>query len=175
MQVRVIGGVRCTNRRGAAEYLGRSLQTINLVASPARRAATGWPAFVGVEEGQEWYALGDLDAFRVSYVEATCRARQARVHQVSLDGDPDELIPAKDFRALIGAAHNTWSKYVAMSRPSWQEGRDGYLPIPDAEEPGAHGVIRFWKRRRVQAWINARPGSASSTGRPRRDTGAGEG
>lgn len=167
MRQRTVNGRRCTNRPGAAEYLGRSLQTINLVASPKRRASTGWPACVAVEDGQEWYALEDLDAFRVSYLDAKREARQARVHQVALDGDPDELIAAKDFRALIGAEHNVWSKYVGKSMPAWSEGRDGYLPRPDAEEPARRGVVRYWKRHRVQEWINSRPGSASSPGRPR--------
>jgi hypothetical protein len=170
MQERVVKGRRCTNRPGAAEYLGRSLQTINLVASPKRRASTGWPAYVDVEDGQEWYAFDDLDAFRVSYLEATKRARQAKVNQITLDGDPDELIPAKDFRAIIDVGHGVWSKYVEKSIPAWQEGRDGYLPKPDHEEPGRHGVIRSWKRHRVQTWINNRSGSASSPGRPAKST-----
>lgn len=170
MEQRVVKGRRCTNRPGAAEYLGRSLQTINLVASPKQRESTGWPAFVDVEDGQEWYALDDLDAFRVSYLEAKKRARQAKVHQITLDGDPDELIPAKDFRAIIAVGHGAWSKYVEKSIPAWQEGRDGYLPRPDLEEPGRHGVIRSWKRDRVQTWINSRSGSASSPGRPTTST-----
>jgi len=163
----VIGGRRCTNRRGAAEYLGRSLQTINLVASPKRRPETGWPAAVGVVEGQEWYALADLDAFRVSYIQAKEQAGRARVHQVALDGDPDELLTATAFRALIAVEHNVWSKYVAASRPAWERGEDGYLPRPDAEEPARHGVLRSWTRHRIQDWINNRPGSAPSPGRPR--------
>ena len=166
MEERVVQGRRCTNRAGAAEYLGRSLQTINLVASPKRRASTGWPAYVDVEDGYEWYALDDLDTFRASYLEAKKAARQAKVHQVTLDGNPDELIPAKDFRAIIGVGHGVWSKYVEKSIPDWQEGRDGYLPKPDHEEPGRRGVIRSWQRHRVQTWVNNRVGSASSPGRP---------
>src|SRR5262249_8081097 len=145
MQQRVVGGRRCTNRPGAAEYLGRSLQTINLVASPKRRAATGWPAYVDIEDGQEWYALDDLDEFRTSYLDANRRARSARVHEITIDGDPDELINAKDVRALIGVAHNVWSKYVEKSLPAWRQDRDGYLPKPDREEPARRGVIRWWK------------------------------
>jgi hypothetical protein len=170
MEERVVNGRRCTNRPGAAEYLGRSLQTINLVASPKRRTSTGWPACVDVEDGQEWYAFDDLDSFRKSYLEAKKRARQAKVHQITLDGDPDELIPAKDFRAIIGVGHGVWSKYVEKSIPAWEEDRDGYLPKPDREEPGRRGVIRSWKRHRVQTWVNNRSGSASSPGRPTRST-----
>ena len=168
MQERVVNGRRATNRAGAAEYLGRSPQTINLVASPKRRAATGWPnPLPDRVDGQEWYAFDDLDAFRVSYLEAKQRARRAKVHEITLGGDPDEMVSAKDFRALIGVEHNVWSKYVEKSIPDWLHARDGYLPKPDREEPARHGVIRYWKRHRVQSWINSRRGSASSPGRPK--------
>jgi hypothetical protein len=166
----MIDGRRCTNRRGAAEYLGRSLQTINLVASPKRRPTTGWPGRVAVRDGQEWYDLADLDVFRVFYLEAKHNARLARVHRITLDGDPDELITATGFRELIGVRSNGWSKYVQKSLPAWREGRDGMLPVPDREEPGRGGVVRSWKRHRVETWINNRPGSASSPGRPKRGT-----
>lgn len=175
MEERTVNGRRCTNRPGAAEYLGRSLQTINLVASPARRGSTGWPGYVGVEDGQEWYALDDLDAFRSAYLEAKQRQRHARVHQVDLDGDPDELLTAKDFYTLICVDARTWSKYVEKSVPDWLAGRDGYLPRPDREEPARRGVLRSWKRHRVAAWINNRQGSASGPGRPKRQPEPGEG
>ncbi len=168
MEVRVVNGRRCTNRPGAAEYLGRSLQTINLVASPKRRASTGWPAYTGKEDGHEWYALDDLDEFRVSYIQAKERAGKAQVHQVRLDGDPDELITAVEFRKIIGVGHGVWSKYVGKSEPAWKQGEDGYLPRPDAEEPAPRGVIRKWKRHRAETWINNRPGSAPSPGRPKK-------
>lgn len=167
MEVRVIHGRRCTNRPGAAAYLGRSLQTINLVASPKRRDTTGWPPYVDVADGQEWYALDDLDNFRINYLEAKRHARQARVHEIHLDGDPDELIPAKDIYTAIQVDARTWSKYVALSEPAWREDRDGYLPKPDKIEPARRGVTRYWKRHRAETWINNRPGSASSPGRPK--------
>jgi hypothetical protein len=170
MEIREVQGRRCTNRPGAAERFGRSLQTINLIASPKRRAGTGWPDPVGIEDGQEWYALEDLDAFRVSYFEAKQQARQARVHQVRLDGDPDEMITATEFRKLIKVGHGAWSGYVEKSESAWKKGKDGLLPRPDDQEQAAHGVIRKWKRHRVETWINNRPGSASSPGRPKKDT-----
>ncbi|MFY1633727.1 hypothetical protein ACN27F_10675 [Solwaraspora sp. WMMB335] len=166
----MINGRPCTNRRGAAEYLNRSLHTINLVASPKQRPTTGWRDPAGEVDGQEWYALDDLDAFNVSYFQSKRTARMARVHHVSLEGDPDDLITAKEFRDLIGVTHGTWSKYVEKSAQAWDKGRDGYLIKPDVEEPGRRGVIRSWKRHRVETWINSRTGSASSTGRPKQVT-----
>ncbi|WP_173071048.1 hypothetical protein [Phytohabitans houttuyneae] len=166
MEERVVNGRRCTNRPGAAEYLQRSLQTINLVASPKRRPETGWPNYVDKQDGQEWYAFDDLDAFRASHLDIKQAGRRARVHQISLDGDPDELMSAKDFYTLLGVDARTFSSYVDKSKPAWHEDRDGYLPKPDKQEPGRGGVQRHWRRRRVQSWINNRPGSASSPGRP---------
>ncbi len=104
---------------------------------------------------------------RTSYLEAKQRDRRARVHQVTLDGDPDELLTAKDFYTLIRVDARTWSKYVEKSMPDWLAGRDGYLPKPDQEEPARRGVLRSWKRYRVANWINRRLGSASSPGRPK--------
>ncbi|WP_249715122.1 hypothetical protein [Rhizomonospora bruguierae] len=169
VELRVINGRPCTNRRGAAEYLNRSLHTINLVASPKQRPTTGWREPVDVQDGQEWYALDDLDAFNLAYFQAKRTARMARVHQVSLEGDPNELITAKEFRTIIRVSAGAWSKYVEKSVPAWEEDRDGYLIKPDLEEPGRRGVIRSWKRHRVEVWINKRTGSASSTGRPKQE------
>ena len=166
MQIREIDGQEATNRPGAAEYLNRSLQTINLVASPKQRAVTGWPSSLATIDGQEWYALGDLDRFRLDYLHRVEQANLARVHSVTLDGDPDELLSAKTFRDLIGATAGTWSRYVHDSKPAWLLGQDGYLPRPDAEEPARRGITRYWRRARVETWINSRGGKVPSPGRP---------
>lgn len=178
MEIRILAGRRATNRAGAAEYLGRSRKTIDEVAR--QRAATGWPEPVGrVERAggarwEEWYALDDLDRFREAYIVRVEQDNRARVHQIVLPGDPDELITAKEFRALIGAGHGAWSRYVHDSKPAWRRGEDGYLPRPDAQEPASHGVIRKWKRHRAEAWINSRPGKVPSPGRrPRRQSDEG--
>jgi hypothetical protein len=174
VDVKVINGVRCTNRVGAADYLHRSLETINRVASPKRRSETGWPAAQsGRVDGQEWYALDDLDRFRESYFEAKRRAGRARVHSADIGDDPDRLISGVEFAELIDVKRATWSRYVAMSLPDWRNNRDGYLPRPDEEHPAPHGIYRFWKQSRAVTWINRRPGSASCPGRRRaaRDRG----
>lgn len=170
MEIRIVDGRRATNRPGAAEYLGRSLQTVNLWASPARKAATGWPEPVGpTVDRQHWYALSDLDRFREEYIEVVEAAGRARVHQVELDGDPEELITAKQFRALIKVGHRTWSRWVWESQPAWDRGEDGYLPRPDDEKPARHGTVRKWRRRRAVGWVNGRRGKVPSPGRPPRD------
>jgi len=170
VEIRVIGRRRATNRAGAAEYLGRSLQTVNRLASPKRRAeGSGWPdPLPGHIDGQEWYALTDLDKFRKTYVQRVEEAGRARVHHVTLDGDPDEEITAVEFRTAIDVTPNGWTKYVDMSKAAWERGEDGYLPRPDREEPvvKGRGVTRYWKRRRAQEWINNRSGSTPSPGRP---------
>jgi hypothetical protein len=46
-------------------------------------------------------------------------------------------------------------------------GDDFFLPYPDEEEPAARGgTTRWWKRRTVQHFIDHRPGTGASTGRP---------
>jgi hypothetical protein len=171
VEIRTFAGRRATNRPGAAEYLGRSRKTIDEVAR--KRATTGWPEPLDRVGREEWYALDDLDRFRESYVLAKEDAHRARVHQVTLAGDPDEMVTAKQFRELIGASHGTWSRYVHDSKPAWERGEDGYLPRPDDAQPSSHGVIRLWTRRRAAAWINSRPGKVPSPGRPARGTTAG--
>ena len=170
MEVRTIGRRRATNRAGAAEYLGRSLQTVNLLASPKQRAeGSGWPEPLPERvDGQEWYALADLTKFRDKYLQRVKIAGQARSHQVTLDGDPDELISAVEFRTAIDVEPKSWTKYVDMSKEAWARGEDGYLPRPDHEEPvtKGRGTARYWKRHRAQTWIDNRPGSNPSPGRP---------
>lgn len=169
VEIRIVAGRRATNRPGAAEYLGRSLQTIHLWASPSRRAATGWPAPVGTIGRQHWYALSDLDEFRKAYIAAVEAAGRARVHQLEVDGDPDELVTATEFRRMIQVGDRTWAKWVWQSQPAWERGEDGYLPRPDDEQPARRGVVRRWRLARAVAWINARPGKVPSPGRPARE------
>ena len=169
VEERLIGSRRATNRAGAAEILGRSIKTINLLASPKGRAdGSGFPAAISTEGGQDWYAIADVEAFARTYraqVEATGRARS---DGVVLDGDPDELITAVEFRQAIDIEAKSWTKYVGISKDAWARGEDGYLPRPDSEEPvtRGRGVTRKWTRRRAQAWIDARTGPNPGPGRP---------
>ncbi|MFF3867096.1 GntR family transcriptional regulator [Micromonospora sp. NPDC001898] len=164
MKIRVVDGRRMTDRAGAAEFTGRSEQTIAIQTSPKRRAeGSGWPAPVPGPEGVLLYPLDDL----ASTLEDIAETSRARVHSITLDGDPSELIPAVEFRALIDAKASTWSKYVDMSKPAWERGEDGYLPRPDLEEPAPkRGIIRSWTRQRVEQWINNRPGRGAGAGPP---------
>jgi hypothetical protein len=166
VQIRNIDGRQATDGDGAAELLGRSRQTITLLASTKKRVKVGWPSWVRRVDGRDWYAIEDLEHFRDTYLPRVAQASQAKVHHVALDGDPEELITAVEFRELIKAEYGTWAKYVDQSKPAWQRGEDGYLPRPDEEEPYRRGVTRKWKRHRVQTWINARTGKHLSPGRP---------
>jgi len=166
---RRIGRRLATNRAGAAELLGRSIKTINLLASPKGRAeGSGFPEPIEVDTDGEWYSLTDLRRFRPKYLARVEAAGRARSHGTILEGDPEELLPAVDFQKAIDVPSKSWTKYVDISKPAWIRGEDGYLPRPDHEEPvvKGRGVTRYWKRRRVQDWINNRPGSNPSPGRP---------
>lgn len=168
MEIRDIAGRRATDRDGAAEVLGRSPQTVSLLSSPKQRAqGSGFPAPIATIDGKKWYAVDELHAFGKAYLRRVADASAARVHDIRLDGDPEEEISAVEFRTLIDANHGTWSKYVDMSKRAWGRGEDGYLPKPDREEPAARrGVSRYWKRHRVQQWINNRPGRGAGAGAP---------
>jgi hypothetical protein len=167
VEIREIDGRRATDLDGAAELLDRSRQTVALLSSPKKRAEVGWPKPLRRLGGKNWYAVADLEHFRDTYQPRIVKANLARVHHVTLDGDPNELIPAVEFRRLIDAPDSTWIKYVDISKTAWDRGEDGYLPRPDHQEPARHGVTRYWKRHRVETWISNRPGKQPAPGRPK--------
>lgn len=166
MEIRIIDGKRCTDRVGAAEHLDRSQQTINLWASPKKRAETGWPEPVAKQDRKDWYALADLDAFRDEHLEPTQESGLPRVHHIAYADDPETLIDDAEFRDLIQVSPGTWSFYIARSKTAWKAGRDGYLPRPDYATTVRGGERRQWRQHRAADWINSRLGSATSPGRP---------
>jgi hypothetical protein len=164
MQVRIVDGQRAIDRRGVAEYLGRSRGAVRWWAD--NRAKTGFPQPVdteqtgrGVPRGREWYALADLDRFRDTYLAAVVAAGKARVHSITLDGDPDELLDGEQVAGLLDVEYTTFRSWVRDSKAAWVTGQPGYLPVPDEEEPyRRRGVRRFWRRVTIQRFINSRQG-----------------
>lgn len=168
----MVDGQRATDRRGVAEYLGRSLPAVKWWV--ANRATTGFPQPVEVEQagrgvrvrgegnqprGREWYALADLDRFRETYLAAVVAAGKARVHSITLEGDPDELVDGEQFAELLQVEYSTFRSWVRDSKQAWAAGRDGYLPAPDETEPyRSRGVRRFWRRATIQRFIDGRRG-----------------
>jgi hypothetical protein len=174
MRVRSINGRRATDRPGAAEYLGRSIDRIKQLA--AGRPHTGFPEPVEVEttgrgvrtrggdgrpRGREWYALTDLDAYRRAH------GSRARVHSVTLDGDPDTLLTGPQFAALLDVKPATFRSWVRDSQKAWNAGRDGYLPIPDESEQISQGrTRRRWRLATAQRFIDRRSRPAPAAGLP---------
>lgn len=176
MRVRTIKGRRATDRPGAAEYLGRSIDRIKQLA--AGRPDTGFPEPIEVEttgrgvrtrggdgqpRGREWYALTDLDAYHRAH------GSRARVHSVKLDGDPDTLLTGPRFAALLDVKPDTFRSWVRDSQKAWKAGRDGYLPRPDETEQTSQGrTIRKWRLRTAQRFIDrrSRPAPAVGVSRP---------
>jgi hypothetical protein len=168
VEMRVIGRRKATNRAGAAEFLNRSIKTINFLASPKGRAeGSGFPASIGTEDRREWYALSDLRTFQTRHEKRIKTAGwQPRSRGVVLDGKPRQLITAKEFYTAANILPKTWTKYVDTSKPAWQRGEDGYLLRPDKEEPlDTRRTQRWWRRRRAQQWIDGRKGPTPSTRR----------
>ncbi|WP_416903491.1 hypothetical protein [Micromonospora echinospora] len=173
MEIRDVGGRPHTDIAGAAELTGRSEQTVRLKTSPKQRArGSGWPASVK-QDKKAWFPIDELERVRDVLLPQIIEASRARVHHVALDGDPEELISATEFREILTITQGGWDKYVGLSRAAWDRGEDGYLPLPDHQEPApVQGVVRYWKRRRVQEWINARTGKVPSVELPDKPTSA---
>ncbi len=167
MEIRNIGGRPHTDIAGAAELTGRSEQTVRLKTSPKQRAqGSGWPASVK-QDKKAWLPIDELEHVRDVLLPQIVESSRARVHHVELDGDPEELISATEFREILAITQGGWDKYVGMSKAAWDRGEDGYLPMPDREEPApVQGSTRYWKRRRVQEWINTRSGKVLSAAPP---------
>jgi hypothetical protein len=158
MQTWVVAGRTVTNRAGAGEYLGLASNTAAVYFSPSGRAAQGTPAALPVQvDGQDVYAVDDLAAYRAGRRRRRAVPGQAR-------GDPEELIGAGEFAALLGVKPGTFKRYVELSVQDWEGGQDGMLPVPDETSPARHGNTYRWRRRRAAA-AAARP-ALPSTGRP---------
>lgn len=166
VEIRTINGTQATNREGAAQYLNRSLISINTFASPKKRAQTGWPEPIARQARHHWYALADLDSFRDTYLAPKEESGRPRVRRIPYAPDPTTMITDAQFRALIQVAQGTWNRYVADSKTDWQLGRDGYLPRPDHTESVQGGERRSWLQHRVAAWINNRPGTYPKSDTP---------
>jgi len=142
----VVGGREATNRAGAAEYLGLAPNTVTVYSSPAGRRTHGWPEPLAERvNGQEVFALADLDAFAASRTSQTPTQR--------IEGEPDELIGVDEFASLRQVQPHTFKRYVEDSLNAWQRGEDGYLPQPDQIEPARHGSTYRWRRATATAWI----------------------
>ncbi|MGC5665037.1 hypothetical protein ACN261_32110 [Micromonospora sp. WMMD723] len=171
VEIRDIDGRPHTDIAGAAELTGRSQQTVRLKTSPKARAqGSGWPAPT-LQGKKAWFAVDDLEHVRDVVIPRLAELHRARVHHVSLEGDPDALVSATEFRGIIDQQNWGWGKYVELSKPAWERGEDGYLPLPDKQEPApVQGVVRYWRRRRVQEWINSRPGKVAGPAAPESPT-----
>lgn len=149
MEIRIVGGRRATNRVGAAEYLDVPVNTVRMYSSPSRRAKTGWPEPLAERvDRQDWFALGDLDAYR---------QRTTVVGEAPPVDDPDRLIGTAEFAALRGVRKYTMKRYVELSLDAWEAGRDGYLPLPDQPSAGqprpvGRGHTYRWRLGRAVAW-----------------------
>ncbi|MFI7511583.1 hypothetical protein ACIBSS_32725 [Micromonospora aurantiaca] len=157
MEIRNIGGQPHTDIAGAAEFTRRSEATVRLKTSPKQRhQGSGWPAPVK-QDKKSWFPLDELKHVRDVLLPQIIESARARVHHVDLSGDPDELISATEFRQILDISQGTWDRYVGLSRAAWSRHEDGYLPLFDHEEQApVQGMVRYWKRRRVQEWINRR-------------------
>ncbi len=145
VEIRTVSGQDATDRVGAAERLGLSLNTVRMFSSPAQRTSRGFPAPLPERvDGRDWFALADLDAYR---------AARSGAATAPPAGDADQLLDLAEFAALRGVEPGTMHHYVQLSMNDWAEHRDGYLPYPDEIEPARNGNVYRWKRARAVAWV----------------------
>lgn len=156
-----INGVAYVNRAGLCEMTGLSLESINHLCAPSRRAASGCPEPIKIGRVL-WYPLEEAR----SWVEQLNRLQ--RQDRPATTADPDELITVEQFRTEIMRpviSDNTMRSYIRKSRLAWRRGQDGILPRPDTEVPARHGTSPRWRRGRALASQENRPGKPT-TGRP---------
>jgi hypothetical protein len=166
VKIRTVNGQRATDRAGAAEYLGIPLNTVKVIAARGKRPTSGFPEPIGPDDdGVEVFALVDLDQYRAAREAAT--AERAATHHHLLTGDRDELLDNTAFAAILGVdPADTFHRYVDLSRPAWELGEDGYLPLPDDSTPARNGTTYWWQRHRIATWLatprtgGRRPGPA---------------
>lgn len=141
----VVGGRKVTNRAGAAEYLGLARRTVVVYSTPGGRRRYGWPEPLAERvDGQEVFALGDLDAF-------AARRAGGRPQPPAVI-DPEELIGVAEFAALRGIKAATMKRYVEDSLNAWQRGEAGYLPRPDEVHSARRGSSYRWRYRTAVEW-----------------------
>ncbi|XVU24188.1 hypothetical protein ACQPZJ_44320 [Actinoplanes sp. CA-054009] len=149
MKTWIVGGREATNRAGAADHLGLSSNTVNQYASPSGRRTHGWPEPLPERaDGQEVFALDDLDAF------AAGRVTSRPVPNVAEGDDPDRLIGVDEFAELRAVKRDTFKRYVEDSLNAWAADQDGYLPRPDVPPRPApvRGFVYEWRLRTALSW-----------------------
>ncbi|MEU1811723.1 hypothetical protein [Micromonospora aurantiaca (nom. illeg.)] len=167
VQTWTVDGVTVTNRAGAAERTGLSVNTVTEYASPYGRARYGWPDPLPERvDGEEVYALADLDAFTAE------RGRPGRQPLAQVEKEPtggefgvdaesnvsqDALIGVGAFARLLGLQSDTVKGYAQDSRDAWDRGEDGYLLRPDEIRVGPQRTTYRWRQSRASAYAAARP------------------
>jgi hypothetical protein len=145
----VVGGREATNRAGAAEYLGLVPHTVFQYSSPTGRPQVGWPEPLPERvDGQEVFALADLDTFAAS------RRTETPPAPAVAAADLDRPIGVAEFAELKGVPRDTFKRYVEDSLDAWARGEDGYLPQPDFPPQPApvRGLIYQWRLGNAVAW-----------------------
>lgn len=147
VEIRTVSGQDATDRAGAAERLGLSLNTVRVFSSPGQRAVRGFPAPLPERvDGRDWFALADLDAYQAD------RSGSATAPPPAGELGDGQLINVAEFAELRRVEPGTMNGYVQLSLNDWDEHRDGYLPYPDEIEPARNGNVYRWKRGRAAAW-----------------------
>lgn len=166
METRIIDGVPATDQAGAAEVLGRSQQTIKVLAGSS--AKNGFPRPLpgtGRGRARAWYALTELHAFRVRHLAAIAPTTRPLSDGVRLGVPDDEMLGGPQFARALRVQYPTFNKYVSMSVPGWEAHRAlqaGYLTVTADRVTFAPPLAE--KARKLITTLLARYGGESEPG-----------
>ncbi|MCX4581091.1 helix-turn-helix transcriptional regulator [Streptomyces sp. NPDC048448] len=134
-----------------AAELGISAGRINSLY--AKRAENEFPAHVD-QRGRA--RLWDLDEVRKWH-----EGRQpSRLEELSLVGDPDELLNASQVAKVLGYKNKSQITTYLKEHP-------GYFPEPDEVEHLGTYTRKWWRRRTIADWRAGRPGKGKRAGAAR--------
>lgn len=156
---REVGGRTQVNREGLAQLCGLAVRTLK-----SRTGDEYYPPVIGRGPGRrEWY---DLDAARcfAAHVAAEREKSRPRLNPDLSEAEREALLDADGYltpnalAVLLDCERVTIRSYVSRSRPAWDRGEAGLLPMPDRREARGDAYERLgWRLATIVGF--ERPGS----------------
>lgn len=163
--LQVVDGRTLAHRGALVHLTGRSKQTVDRYASSDSDFPV--PVVARGPQRRAWYEPADL----VDYA-ASVEHHEAGVDPELASEPSDPLLEPAEAAELMRVKLGTFNRYVAMSTEAWKRGENAtLLPLPDEDEPmfaGGKRRRRRWKKSRIIAHQEQRPGRGVGGGRPAR-------
>lgn len=163
---REVEGRTQVNREGLADLCGLKVRTLK-----GRTGDEHFPPVVGRGPGRrEWY---DLDAARrfAAHVAAEHEEARPRLNPDLSEAEREALLDADGYltpnalAVLLDREQVTVRSYISRSRPAWDRGEAGLLPIPDRREARGEAYEHLgWRLATIVDF--ERPGSVKGGRKP---------